>query len=464
MPAAAANRSLWSKVSISIVSIFIGLCLGAQFNLLASLLHTNLEVSGDSFLDGGIPHDSWHDDDENDGEKLIIPLVNTTNTSSYLKWHDTPPGIPSDWSYITPEYCVKGKTCDSCYQKWLKNGPYTSMKNTTEKIIVHYHIQHNAGTNFFALAHTFTPCATRACWQRHKHCLVSYNEEVEATRIRNNYYQHGIQYVSYENMLPPRFPMPFVSKSAREGLFFTTILRDPMKRLITWLRELNRLRLNDKKKDVGAPPDFFWSEMEGNRGVYKRENVNVRWLSGALDDVTSDHVNIAKCRLQLFDLVIVDTLYDTAVEDVICPLNNWQGLDKRGLFCNHVKISERIHKKSYPLNETDSHFVGAWIERLRPSFELYDYARIMSYAQLKALGVKNVPQISDVPSYMETLSKYTNVTLDVPKESRVSLSNIDKMHPPKEFCDSMKKLWGGNADEVPYIYGIGTLAKQPRQY
>jgi hypothetical protein len=59
--------------------------------------------------------------------------------------------------------------------------------------------------------------------------MVSYNEEVEAENIRNNYINHGVQYVSYELMLPPRFPLPFVSDTARQGIFFTTIVRNPFK-------------------------------------------------------------------------------------------------------------------------------------------------------------------------------------------------------------------------------------------
>jgi len=231
-----------------------------------------------------------------------------------------------------------------------------------------------------------------------------------------------------------------------------------MKRLITWLRQLQKYPSRATTKDVGAPPDFFWSEMEGNRGVYKRENLNVRWLSGTLDDVTPDHVNIAKCRLQLFDLVIVDTTYDTAVKEVICPLNNWQGLDEHGR-CNGTQTPHHNAKKLDPLNETDSHFVGAWIERLRPSFELYDYARILSYLQLKDRGVKDIPEMSEVPSYIETLSRFTNIQLNTPKESLVSLKNIDRFHPPKEFCDNLKKVWVSNSDEVPYVNGIGTIGK-----
>eukprot|EP00986_Skeletonema_menzelii_P003911 scaffold1276_cov152-Skeletonema_menzelii.AAC.2 len=450
---AAANKSLWSKVSISIASLLIGICLGAQFNIIGSLMNANLEGKGAPYLDGGIP--------DYKAEQREKSLVSTDNNNgkqpSYLNWQDTSPEVPSNWSFVNPQYCL---SCDSCHQKWLQIAP-TSMKNTTQKIIVHYHMQHNAGTNFFALAHAYTPCATRACWQIHKHCLISYNEEVEAENIRRNYYQHGVQYVSYENMLPPRFPLPFVSESAREGLFFTTIMRDPMKRLVTWLRKIQKVpQLNKKNEMGGAPPDFFWSELEGNRGVYKRENLNVRWLSGALDDVTPDHVNIAKCRLQLFDLVIVDTTYDVAVEEVICPLNNWQ-LDELGRSrCNAAAVPRNDIKKPNPLNGTDSHFVGAWIERLRPSFELYDYARILSYLQLKHRGVKNVPKLSEIPSYIDTLERYTDtpIKLNSPEESLVKLKNIDRFHPPKEFCDSLTKLWVSNADEVPYVNGIGTFA------
>ena len=449
MASAAAVKSLRSKVSISIVSIIIGILFGVQLNILRSLHGANnLEVKGDSFLEGGHPHDR---------RNLAKETVTTTDVNdeppSYLKWHDISPKPHSDWSFTKPQWC----NCESCNEKWQKKAPITSMNDTTEKIIVHYHMQHNAGTNFYDLAHAFVPCATRACWQIHKHCFISYNQEVEAENIRRNYYQHGVQYVSYETMLPPRFPLPFVSETARDGLFFTTIMRNPMKRLITWLRHLQKSENIDKiRTDEGLPPDFFWSEMEGNRGPYKRENLNVRWLSGALDDITSDSVNIAKCRLQLFDLVIVDTMYDAAVNDVVCPLNNWEGRK----YCNSAKKRrEHISKKPNPFQETDSHFVGAWIERLRPSFELYDYARILSFSQLKERGVKDLPELSDVPSYIATLASYSNATLNIPKDSRVNLKNIDRFHPQKEFCDEMKLIWSSNADEIPFIKGIGSLGK-----
>lgn len=448
------NKTSWrSKVTTSLVSILLGVCLGTQLNLLSSLFHIDFEGRGDDFLDGRAPpplvEQELQQEENTNHYDSSRSSSGTDEKPSYLNWADSPPKIPANWSYVTPDFCAPTKRCDSCYEKWRNHPVDFSKKNVTEKIIVHYHMQHNAGTNFFSLAHNFTPCATRACWQREKHCLVSYDQEVEAENIRSNYERHGIQYVSYEVMLPPRFPLPFVSESAREGLFFTTIMRNPMDRFTTWIRGLGKNKFSD-----GSPHNFFWSEMVGNRGLYKRENLNVRWLAGALDEITSDHLNIAKCRLQLFDLVIVDTYYDTAVNEVVCPLNNWEGTR----YCNATLKSDKDRpKKKDPLSGTDSHFVGAWIERLRPSFELYDYARILSYAHLQMNGVKDVPKVSSVPSYIQALSKYTNITLKVPEKMRVSAGNIDKMHPPEEFCEKMKRIWRSNSDEVPFIYGIGAL-------
>lgn len=72
--------------------------------------------------------------------------------------------------------------------------------------------------------------------------MVSYNEDVEADNLRQNYRMHGVQYVSYELMLPPRFPLPFVGEAARRGLFFTTIMRDPFKVRILSFNEIETLR------------------------------------------------------------------------------------------------------------------------------------------------------------------------------------------------------------------------------
>ena len=289
--------------------------------------------------------------------------------------------------------------------------------------------------------------------------MVSYNEEVEAQNLRDNYRDHGVQYVSYEMMLPPKFPLPFVSDTAREGLFFTTIVRDPFARFLTFARRTTL----DKSRPMGngtqgASP--FWADLRGSRfqGIYHADNLNARWLAGVMkgDSVSPDNVNLAKCRLQLFDLVISDKLYDTAVREVMCPLNGW-----RNGPCNPAsQPGPHISTKKDPLYETDKVLIGAWIERLRPSFEIYDYARILSLKHLKAHGATNVPTQSDVPSYLQAMVKYTGLRID-PKHftamPRVNLQNEEHYEPPSAFCERMKKVWRGNEDVVVDAFGIGTI-------
>lgn len=312
--------------------------------------------------------------------------------------------------------------------------------------------QHNAGTSFYSAVKSFVPCATRCCYQTSKHCMVSYNEQTEADNIRNNYEKHGVQYVSYELMLPPRFSLPFVSEEARQGLYFTTIVRDPFKRFMTHLR-----RSKPNSSEMHLPKSPFWMELSGRQNLYSGDNLNVRWLAGARDAITSDHVNIAKCRLQLFDLVIADYLYDHAVKRVLCPMNGWKGKKH----CDEKIANEHTSGgKSDPLTGADAHLVGAWVERLRPSFEVYDYARILSLKQLKERGVTDLPEVSEVPSYLATLSKYTGMKVTdhhLNMIQRVSLDNEHLFSPPVEFCEQMKNVWANNAPRVPEVYGIGTF-------
>ena len=143
-------------------------------------------------------------------------------TPTYLQWDMSPAIEPKNWTWnkTSTIFCKNNNT---------NSKPY----DPEQKIIVHMHLQHNAGTNFYVLGREYSPCATRACWQGAKHCAVSMNEEIEAENLRENYRRYGVQYVSYEFMLPPKFPLPFVSNTAREGLYFTTIIRDPFKVSIT---------------------------------------------------------------------------------------------------------------------------------------------------------------------------------------------------------------------------------------
>lgn len=295
------------------------------------------------------------------------------------------------------------------------------------------------------------PCATRACWQTSKHCLVSYNERIEAENLRYNYKQHGVQYVSYELMLPPKFSLPFVSKAARQGLYFTTIVRDPFRRFLTSLRHTN------KGGRVDGPNGHFWRDFKDKQDLYAGDNLNVRWLSGARGVITEDHVNIAKCRLQLFDLVILDVFYDHALKRVLCPINEWVG---KKHCSSDLEVEEHKSNKADPLQGVDKALVGAWVERLRPSFEIYDYAKLLSMKQLMEQGAADLPWVSDVPLFMKTMATYTGTDVmrqqfrDIP---RVNLQNFHLFEPPVEFCNEMKIVWSKGEDVVPDVYGIGAI-------
>ncbi|KAL7542527.1 hypothetical protein ACHAWF_008813, partial [Thalassiosira exigua] len=396
----------------------------------------------------GLVNDNDDDNDDDDGElsfatkSLAVKDVASSKGSSggdgggdgddlvpsYLKWDASPANVPPDWSFVTPSGC-----------------PNTTQFRVLgdQKIIVHYHMQHNAGTAFCSSVRRFVPCATRACHQMSKHCMVSNNEEVEADNIRRNYEEHGVQYVSYEMMLPPRFPLPFVSDTARRNLYFTTIVRDPFKRMLSWFR--NAYLKKGKALDASMMSPF-WMDLTGKTGIYLGENLNAQWLSGAQTRVSGDHVNTAKCRLQLFDLVIADKLYDHALQKVICPLNGWK--DKGVCNGQIPKAEHKSYSKSDPLkNGTDPLLIGAWVERLRPSFEIYDYARILSWKQLKEHGVEDLPELSELPSYMDTLTKYAGVKMTQLKRiTPVTLENEDYFAPPREFCNRMKQIWTSNPD------------------
>ena len=221
----------------------------------------------------------------------------------------------------------------------------------------------------------------------------------------------------------------------------------------------------DTKQKMFGRGSPFWKDLHGKQAIYAGDNLNARWLSGATEQIDTDHVNIAKCRLQLFDLVIADKLYDYAIKGVICPLSQWDKKTQRAeTICNaEIENKEHSSKKDPLQNVTDPHMIGAWIERLRPSFEIYDYARILSWKQLKAKGVEDLPELSNVPSYMETLARYTNMQVTnahFQKTKAVSLENENHFAPPVEFCNRMKQVWMNNPDEVPNTYGIGTIKKR----
>ena len=155
---------------IALSALFIG-NIGKQLN---PCNNTYNSVSDAPSLEEGIPVD---DDDvvlkrSTAGISTAIKSITTNGNSnndelvpSYLYWK-LPSPKPENWQVNVNTQSVNCKNTNSTKQ-------YT---DPNQKIIVHFHMQHNAGTEFYAFAKGYTPCATRACWQEAKHCIVSYNE------------------------------------------------------------------------------------------------------------------------------------------------------------------------------------------------------------------------------------------------------------------------------------------------
>lgn len=390
------------------------------------------------------------------GVAVVLPLVVgflLWNTRHIVSFFD-----PSIANMLVLSKSGKDVSCNTTYQimegpswnetptNWTFSPPppnHCQNPNVSLPRIMHYHIQHHAGTMFWSLAYNNGECAPRACEQKDKHCLVSYSSKVEANHIRNN---TPLTYISYEIMLPPRFPFPFVQD--RDGLFFTTIMRNPMDRLKTVFRRI---------KD---PQESFWRNSQGRSShidAYNLDNMSVRWLAGVGYNrpITEQDMNLAKCRLELFDLVMTDVTLEKAMTQVICPRRNWEKCQQR--FRNQ-------REKENPFETMESHYVGAWIERQRPSFELYDYARLLSVQQLEErYGLNDTGDNLLKPSFVQTMELYTNTSCapHCPMLKRRSLEPEGTF--PPAFCQAYNQTWASNVDAVPRLFGIGCINKNQKR-
>ena len=253
---------------------------------------------------------------------------------------------------------------------------------------------------FTAIAKNNEECLTIACRQSGGECAVSHNEQVEASNIK----AVNFGYIPCGMRLPKAFSLPFVSESAREGLFFTTIMKGPLKRL------QSSVKINSKKVD-------FWADIHAKRdSLCAPENLSARWLSGNKGDrsISDEDLALAKCRLDLFNLVIMDDALQQVFTQIICPMKGWKKCDP-SLF----KSGKARPSDEHPLGpDVDRAFWGALIERMRPSFELCDYARQKSISQLRHYGLdeeaNELAEKAKVPSMVETMQRYVNISTDGP--------------------------------------------------
>lgn len=207
-------------------------------------------------------------------------------------------------------------------------------------------------------------CAPRICSQKLGHCLQSLNERREAAHLLAT----NLTYVSYELTLSLEFPLPFVDPDVRKNFFFTTIMRDPLDRMLTTARH----RLKD------TPLHYIFPENQTVLKTLDAVKKALKWLAVDTRTPFTDTaavVALAKCRLELFDVVLTDDLLTEGL-GLVCKLRGWKSCKLR-----------KKKDKSKELRVDRAILVG-WIERQRPSYELYDYARWLAADRLRKAGIE----------------------------------------------------------------------------
>ena len=156
-------------------------------------------------------------------------------------------------------------------------------------------------------------CAPQACLQNEKQCFVSYSEQVEAANICNTL----ITFLPHEIILPKQFCFPFVNK--QEDFFFTTIMQHPINRLKTVLC------CHGNKRTL-----LWLSDKLPSNNPYVIDSLSVQGLAGVRNNqqITEENLTLAKCQLELMDLVITDKAHTASMIQVVGPLWGWKECQK----------------------------------------------------------------------------------------------------------------------------------------
>eukprot|EP00929_Paragymnodinium_shiwhaense_P077990 TRINITY_DN40322_c0_g1_i1.p1 TRINITY_DN40322_c0_g1~~TRINITY_DN40322_c0_g1_i1.p1 ORF type:complete len:453 (+),score=67.41 TRINITY_DN40322_c0_g1_i1:118-1476(+) len=352
-------------------------------------------------------------------------------------WLPNPPKLMHPGPF-EPEPCTDGKR-DS--RKTLSAG--------TGRVHIHYHIQHHAGTMMWDCAMYADECGPRACLRRSQECFFSLSEEVEAQKVL----ERGYTYISYEMMLPPRFPMPFVGH--RDKFFFTVIMRHPLDRLLSKTSVIDYTRQFPEEMAKGdytstvLLPDKPHGPL---RGGYPHENLALRWLAGKPSplQLTLHDVARAKCRLLGFDLVISDTLSTETVQKVLCNGHHWRWN------CTGFKFKKpKSHNRTARERIRNDALYSVLVERHRMDFELYDFAMGLARKHLLQYGVRTkatLPPLS-ASSYVDAMQDVLKLSDSGLKEMRAEVKmqaegpgtmkalGVDNL---QSFCNRMHDEWSNN--------------------
>jgi hypothetical protein len=203
--------------------------------------------------------------------------------------HGRIPAIKSHVHAKRPEH-PNGCNTAGVQTKVVKGQPCYCIENATlpnqrSVLHVHYHILHHAGTTMWSSGKGNHECGARACHTAADECGVSMSEPVERRQLLANQ-RSGHTYVSYEMLLPARFPFPFAGE--RERFLFTTIIRNPLDRVLSSVHGEGSTAFPEavgaKKRSAGDYARVILRSRShvARGGAYAQDNLGVRWLAGAL--------------------------------------------------------------------------------------------------------------------------------------------------------------------------------------
>ena len=246
--------------------------------------------------------------------------ASTTTPATTTAARFDPIGIPPNTT--VPLMLMDGRPCDAA-------------KAPNRTVFIHFHIQHHIGTTLYNMAHRNGECAPRVCSQRLGHCLQSLSERGEAAHLLSS----NITYVSYELTLPLEFPLPFVAPRIRRNFFFTTIMRDPLERMLSTARH----RMKD------TPLHYIFREHGAVSKSLDAENKALQWLSvHDQSPFVPAVLELAKCRLELFDVVLTDDMLSEGLELVCRTRGEFARPQLPMHACTHVHRPEVLPDRPQP--------------------------------------------------------------------------------------------------------------------
>lgn len=221
--------------------------------------------------------------------------------------------------------------------------------------------------------------------------------------------------------------------------------------------------------------------LRGPRGPrrYLSDNLALRWLSGKVGNqrpLTEADLTLAKCRLDGFDFIMDFSLLAETLP-ALCDSSVWRwkacsrGRGDRprpGTTGGPTMGGSMRSLTSWPSKAASTRkgvhndtLYGAFVQRHRLSFDLYDYSRLLAAKHMVQFGLRKTELPPPPPSYVEALvaggvklNKHAQAHAGKYLKQRHTGSQARAKH--RRACEKIHRKWALNAEGTkPDIVGIG---------